>query len=540
MKKITFLRAFIVFFLCYITFFLFEHRKAIYTVYFEDHRALHEKYASVVPNTTWTKEKKDAKYLEGYATTNSAYPGQIVEVFISTDQKKISGKVIRWGVQRKPAGKSDVRGDFIESLGEIGGNRIFIRVRKSWKTGVYMVQLSSESGLSTNVIFIVRPRVLGSVSNTAVILGTTSWQVYNSYPKNGRFPPGGFYRPAPYGSVDEVSFNRPYNTPTKPGYAGLPYAFYHYDASLIHFLEKHGYQCEYLAEDDIWDKGMVLPYKNLIFGDHTEYLRVYEQDNIVRFLQKGNNIIYANGNPFYAQIQPSEDGRSIKLMWDEKDRYTSLFGEEQHTQYGRFYPASKITGVNFIYNAGEMEPFFLPYTVVKPEHWIYKGTKLKKGEKFSLFGDERDNVDEYSPANIEILAEAKWPRETYIMAFINYMDSGKKLDFFLMRTKQTVFDLIKIFLRQLIPDSFKDVDIMGVKPSEVLRSYMIKPNKSDLRSGQMVYYKNAQGGQVFSTGMCQWNWNMVPMDTLREDPIISRIFKNVLEAFAVPKSRNKP
>jgi len=540
MKKITFLRVFIVLFLCYIAFFLFEHRKAIYTVYFEDYKAFHKKYASGPTNEVWNKEKKDRNYLEGYATTNSAYTGQVVEIFISTDQEKISGSVIRWGVQRKPAGKADIRGDFVENLGKIGGNRIFLRVRKGWKTGIYMVQLSSASGLSTNVIFIVRPKVLGSVSKAAVVLGTNTWQVYNSYPKNGRFPAGGFYRPAPYGSVDKVTFNRPYNTPSKPGYAGLPYAFYHYDASLIHFLEKHGYQCEYIAEDDIWDKGMILPYKTLVFGDHTEYLRVYEQDNIVRFLQNGNNIIYANGNPFYAQIQPSEDGRSIKLIWDGKDRYTSLFGEKKHVPYGRFYPASKITGVNFIYNAGEIEPFFLPYTVVKPEHWIYKGTRLKKGDKFSLFGDERDNVDEYSPANIDILAEAKWSHETYIKSFINYMDSEKKLIFFLMRTKQAVFDLVKIFLRQFVPASLDNADIMGMKVSQILRSYMIKPNQSDLTSGQMVYYKNARGGQVFSTGMCQWNWNMVPMDTLIEDPTISRIFRNVLDTFGVPKTSYKP
>jgi len=42
---------------------------------------------------------------------------------------------------------------------------------------------------------------------------------------------------------------------------------------------------------------------------------------------------------------------------------------------------------------------------------------------------------------------------------------------------------------------------------------------------------------VFSTGTSHWNWNMVPMDTLKENTVMSQIFHNVLERFAVPKER---
>jgi len=524
MGKSTLIKGVFTLLICYIAFFLLQHRKAFKVVFLEDHKKFRVNKNNKIGNEIWTKEREDSQYLEGYTTTNSISPGNTLEIFISTNQKNITGQVIRWGVQESPCSKSEIRGHFIQKLDKIGENRVLIPIKKHWKTGIYMVQLKAESGMSTNIIFIVRPKVLGSFSNSAVILATNTWQAYNSYPNNGRFPAGGFYRPTPYGTVDTITFDRPYNSSSKPGFAGLPYAFYNYVASLVHFLEKHHYRCEYLAEDDIWSKGLILPYKTLIFGDHTEYITLHEQENLVRFLNNGNNIIYTNGNPFYAQIHASGNNRNISLMWDGKNRDTSLYGNKKHIPFGRFYPESQITGVGFKINIKNVKEFFLPYTVVNPNHWVYKGTKLKKGNKFGSFGDERDVVNEYSPKNIEILAQAVWDKEKYIKSFIYNMP--KKRQPLTYRIKQTVFDLSKIFIKQFIPS-------LNNTPS-MLRTYMINPNFSDLISSQMIYYKNKSGGQVFSTGTGHWNWNMTPMDTLKEDVILKRILLNTLEHFNVP------
>ncbi len=519
MSKTSFTKIIAVLLFCYGVFFVFQNRKIVSIILFEDHAGSYEKHGTVAKKVP----EEGGGYLEAYATANSVSPGDFLEVFVSTDQKEVSGKILKWGLQDRPFRRGEIRGTLVRHLGEIGGDRIFVRVKDEWESGVYIVQLESKL-IKTNVLFVVRAKVLGSFSNTAVILATNTWQACNPYPNNGRFPAGSFAGSGSRTVVSKVTFNRPYKY---SGCAGLPSAFYDYIASLVHFLEKHNYRCEYIVEDDIWDKGMILPYKTLIIGDRAEYVRVYEQDNIARFIKKGNNLIYLNSSPMHRQVKASADGRTLELMWDGKSEETSFFGSKKHLPYGRFYPPSKITGVSLKGPLSAPNMPNLPYTVLDDKHWIYDGTGLKKGDTFGAFGGEGDCSDEYSPQNINILAEAVWDEYEYARHFINqYPDERLSLWY---RLGSVLLDLSKVFIRQLLPSPRADM----------LKTRMIDPLHSELVGAQMVYYQDANLGQVFSSGVLQWCWNMIPMDTLRENPAMSRIFKNLMRRFEVPFKKNK-
>src|SRR5690606_18454554 len=63
---------------------------------------------------------------------------------------------------------------------------------------------------------------------------------------------------------------------------------------------------------------------------------------------------------------------------------------------------------------------FAPYEVLKPEHWLFEGSGLQKGDLFGLrgindlaiSGDETDKVFTGNKKNVEVIARGRNPART--------------------------------------------------------------------------------------------------------------------------------
>ena len=226
---------------------------------------------------------------------------------------------------------------------------------------------------------------------------------------------------------------------------------------LAFWLEKEGYDVTYISNVDTHADGKgLLRAKAFLSVGHDEYWTEQMFDNVTKARDGGVSLAFLSGNAISGVVEllPGTDGRPNRVM----RRSGRAFQGEQELMGSSSY------GVGFT-----------DWTADKPEHWVFEGTNMKKGDRVAqLVGWEYHGPPLGKHADLVVLSEGPV-----------YGNGGQKLN--------------------------------GTYATTL--------------------YTAPKGNLVFNAATCWWNvvlssppgFQHPPRKVFREDPRVQRITKNILD-----------
>lgn len=367
-------------------------------------------------------------WIEGYCSKQSVTAGEAIEIMVSTrPARPFRIELFRMGYyggrgarlvrelgpfpgKEQPEPKSTGPGHLHECRWEPS---LRLTIPRDWTSGVYLGRLTTipageaEPYWQSYVVFIVRD------DRPADILfqcSDNTWQAYNRWPNNYSLythPRGG------QGPWAEVSFDRPYgreaqhqavvNDPLTFGSGEfLPLEF-----PLAFWLEQHGYDVTYCSNSDMLTPDRGLKCKAFISVGHDEYWDIRQFRSVERMRDEGVSLLFLSGNTicWVTPFRPGSDGRPNRIIsrggpyGAEND-----YARGRQKEHGPFPEHGPDEGL--LMGARNIEPVNGggDWIVVQPEHWVFEGTGMKRGDRIpGLIGWEYHG-DPPKLAGLEIVA----------------------------------------------------------------------------------------------------------------------------------------
>ncbi|MGL4555853.1 MAG: N,N-dimethylformamidase beta subunit family domain-containing protein [Gemmataceae bacterium] len=267
-------------------------------------------------------------------------------------------------------------------------------VPEGWRSGYYRVRLEAGKGHAASLFFVVRAATPGATSKVLLQLSTntynadTNWGGYSLYGYHAKDKVQG----------RRVSFLRPQNS-----------QFDNWEAFFVRWAEANGWPLEYAVNQDLEERPELLKaYKLVLSVGHDEYWSGPMRDGLEAYVAGGGNVAFFSGNTCCWQVRAEDGGRAL-VCYKQAYRADPLFakGERKalsttwsHHLVGR--PENSLTGVGFLHGGyhkshGQLMDGSGAFTAHRPEHWLFEGTGLKRGEafgaKYKVVGYECDGCE---------------------------------------------------------------------------------------------------------------------------------------------------
>lgn len=343
--------------------------------------------------------------IEGYVTKTSLMPGESLDFKVSMrDPGKFRIDVYRMGYYGGKGGRH------MATLGTFTGRRqedplmSIERLREckwetattftipmDWPSGVYLGKLSIDEpfGKQSYVIFVVKER---RKSDLLCQVSDLTWQAYNKWPFRDSLYDDGSTAVWYVGPNVRVSFDRPYSKYGQLFDAPLSAGsgeFLLWEFPMTYWLEQQGYDVTYCSNLDLHFHPDILSLTKVFLSvGHDEYWTREMFNAALKARDNGLSLAFFSGNSVHGQIQLFDSsngtpGRSFSRMAQ------TTMGDEE-----------KLMGLTS-YGVG-----FGDWVVKKPEHWIYKGTNLKVGDKIpGIIGWEYHGPPTPNIPGLEIIAQ---------------------------------------------------------------------------------------------------------------------------------------
>lgn len=342
--------------------------------------------------------------IEGYCSKQSVAVGETLDIMVSTNPPRpFTIEIFRTGYYGgKGARLMSMLGPFqgeTQPTPEPGEKNLHeckwkpstsISIPNDWVSGVYLGRLSTippdenEAAWQSYVVFIVRD---DRPADILLQCSDNTWQAYNAWPSNYSIythPKGN------QGPWADVSFDRPYgryaqhnsvvNDPLSVG-SGEWLIF---EFPLAYFLEQHGYDVTYCSNSDMITPDRGLKTKCFISLAHDEYWDIRQYESVVKMRDVGVSLLFLSGNAvcWVTPFRDSHDGRAKRIIF----RGGPYGGEykyavDREKDHGPFPHRGPDEG--FLMGARNVEPVNggADWVVTKPEHWMFNGTGVKKGDR---------------------------------------------------------------------------------------------------------------------------------------------------------------
>jgi hypothetical protein len=380
--------------------------------------------------------------IEGYCSRQSVKAGEVLDVFVSTKPAaNFKMEIFRTGFyQGRGARKLAELGPFEgkeQPTPGIGEKRLrecqwekstSITIPADWVSGVYLGRLTTipevrSSGFSPSperpegrttsdlpywqsyIVFIITD---DRKADILLQCSDNTWQAYNKWPDDYSLytdPKGN------QGSTSEVSFDRPYakyaqiyENPQSVG-SGEWLCF---EFPLAYWLEEQGYDVSYCSNADMISPERGLKSKAFISVGHDEYWDIRQYQSVEKMRDAGVNLLFLSGNSvcWVTPFSPNASGvpnRCIFRGGPYGGDYKYAVGrEKEHGSYPHRGPdEGYLMGVRNIdpVNGGG------DWTCVKPEHWLFDGTGMKKGDSIpGMIGWEYHGDPPKDLPGLEVLA----------------------------------------------------------------------------------------------------------------------------------------
>ena len=349
-------------------------------------------YTRVAPKTVYR-----STLIEGYASRASVRAGDKLEFFVSTDPPSpFVLDLYRLGYYGGAGGRHVLRlGPFpgkTQATPPVGEQRLrecqwepctALAVPPDWVSGVYLGKLSAtKHRYQSYVIFIVRD---DRPADFLFQCSDNTWQAYNKWPDNySLYTNDRPDKKVLVGGV-KVSYDRPYgkyvqimDNPLSQGSG----EFLLWEFPLAFWMEQQGYDVTYCSNTDVHaDPKCLLRAKAFLSVGHDEYWSREQFDHVLAAVKAGVHVAFLSGNTccFVAPLTASGRGVPNRVL-TRAGRYGGVRPKEQ-----TFAADLPVDGPNeaTLIGAQTVTPFngSGDWIVTKPEHWIFEGTGMKKGDR---------------------------------------------------------------------------------------------------------------------------------------------------------------
>lgn len=369
-------------------------------------------------------------FIEGYCSRQSVKAGEVLDIFVSTNPAaRFKIEIFRTGYYGgKGARLMTELGPFectAQPTPEVGEKRLrecrwqkttSITIPQDWLSGVYLGRLTTspnnkqgtenpEPYWQSYIVFIVTD---DRKADILLQCSDNTWQAYNKWPDDYSLytdPKGN------QGSSADVSFDRPYakyaqiyDNPQSVG-SGEWLCF---EFPMAYWLEQHGYDVSYCSNSDMITPDRGLKCKAFISIGHDEYWDIRQHDSVAKMRDEGVNLLFLSGNsvcwvtPFSANAEGAPNRRIFRGGPYGGDYTYAVNREKKYGPYPHRGPdEGYLMGVRNIspVNGGG------DWICQKPEHWVFDGTGMKKGDSVpGLIGWEYHGDAPSDLPGLEVLA----------------------------------------------------------------------------------------------------------------------------------------
>ena len=368
-----------------------------------------------------------SKPIEGYCSATSIRAGDILKVFVSTDPPSpFKVDIFRMGYyQGKGARKISSLGPFQgknQKVPEDGKNNVRectwepsfeLEIGTDWASGVYLGKMTAtNSGLQSYIVFIVKD---DRPADFLFQCSDLTWQAYNRWPEwrslyDWTYEGTENHNPWHVKVGADVSFDRPYTFYMNSLPSDLSAItngsgeFLLWEFPLAFWMESLGYDVTYISNLDTHkDFESLNRAKGFLSVGHDEYWTQQMYENVSKARDQGLNLLFLGGNSVFGKIglKPSESGNSNRVFGR-----IEWFPNEQDLMGASSY------GVGLA-----------DWTCTMPEHWIFEGTSMEKGDVIhDLVGWEYHGYPLGDIKGIQVLAEGNMfePKEGNLYAATYY------------------------------------------------------------------------------------------------------------------------
>lgn len=374
---------------------------------------------------TYTRVDAQGKYrssmIEGFVSRASVRAGENLDFFVSTNPASAFHiDVYRLGYYGGKGGRFRTRvGPFPgknQETPQVGEERlrecqwapaVSFTIPNDWVSGVYVGKLSAEKHrYQSYVIFIVRD---DRSADYLFQCSDNTWQAYNKWPDNHSLYTNDRKDGKILVSGVKVSYDRPYgkyvqifDNPLSQGSG----EFLLWEFPLAFWMESLGLDVTYCSNTDVHsDLKCLTRAKAFLSVGHDEYWSRQQFDNVSAAVQAGVNVAFLSGNTccFVAPFFASSKGIGNRII-TRAGRYGGIRPREQ--KFMTDLPVEAPNEATLI-GAQTVTPFngSGDWIVTRPDHWLFKGTGMKKGDRFpGLVGWEFHGEPAKIPG-LEVLAE---------------------------------------------------------------------------------------------------------------------------------------
>ena len=340
--------------------------------------------------------------IEGYCSRQSLKAGERLDIFVSTrPTAKFQIEIFRTGYYDGRGARLMTKlGPFEgteQTMPEVGTNRLrecrwerttSLTIPDDWISGVYLGRLTTlpESAdlpyWQSYVVFIVKD---DRKADILLQCSDNTWQAYNRWPDTYSLYDSGVDGWDSGPGID-VSFDRPYGkyrqiyeNPQSVG-SGEWLCF---EFPLAYWLEQQGYDVSYCSNSDMLTPDRGLKCKAFISAGHDEYWDLRQYHSVSGMRDAGVNVLFLSGNSvcWVTPFRESSSGAPNRIITRDAP-YGGLARQKSFEELKRFEGHATGPDEGLLMGAINVIPVNGggDWICAKPEHWIFDGTGMKKGD----------------------------------------------------------------------------------------------------------------------------------------------------------------
>jgi hypothetical protein len=322
--------------------------------------------------------------LEAYFMQRSYAPGQRAALAVSSDRRRIAVRLFHAGLERGGTDGNRTMNGVPVTRSRILDRRprIVVRIRRGWDPGVYFARLRAGRDRVAFAPVVVRARA-SRRPRVAVVLPTHTWQAYNFRDDNGDGIRDSWYADSRVRSVD---ISRPFAN------RGVPPHWGQYDEGFQRWMAHTAKRADYLTDDDLDRTAntttLLRRYDLMVFAGHEEYVTPHTYSLISGYRDRGGNLMFLSANNFFYRVLRKGDRITRSGRWRDLGRPEARWIGVQYLDWWmRIWPnrAYVLTGS-------------------RGTRWVFRGTGLRRGDRFGSYGIEIDNRTRSSPPGVRVLA----------------------------------------------------------------------------------------------------------------------------------------
>ncbi len=374
---------------------------------------------------TYTRVDPKFKYrsplIEGYVSKQSVAAGETLDFFVSTDPASpFTIDIYRMGYYAGKGARHLRRlGPFdgkVQTTPDVGPQRLRecqwdvsarIAIPADWPSGVYLGKLSGvKHRYQSYVVFIVRD---DRPADFLFQCSDNTWQAYNKWPDDHSLYTNDRADRLVLVSDVKVSCDRPYgkyvqiyDNPLSQGSG----EFLLWEYPLAFWMEQQGYDVTYCSNVDVHQSvKTVTRCKSFLSVGHDEYWSRQQYDHCMEAVREGVHFAFLSGNSvcFVTPYSPSAKGVANRIL-QRGGRFGGI--RENERTYMADLPLVAPNEATLI-GAQTISPFngSGDWICTRPEHWLFKGTEMKAGERIPGLVGWEFHGDPAKIAGLEVIAE---------------------------------------------------------------------------------------------------------------------------------------